>query len=180
MSEFKSKIFILPGLGNSGEQHWQSQWERQYPELERINQKDWETPVCDDWTAMIDEQVTKYNQDNIILVGHSLSCSTIVQWVKKYNRNIKGALLVAPSDTESPVYPRGTTGFVPIPLIKLPFRSIIVTSSDDVYVSLERARFFAECWGSELINIGKAGHINVASGFGLWTEGLQYLRKLDD
>lgn len=180
MSEFKSKIFTLPGLGNSGEQHWQSQWETLYPELERINQKDWETPVCDDWTAAIDEKVIPHNTDNVILVGHSLACSTIVHWVKKYNRIIKGALLVAPSDTEAPSYPRGTTGFVPIPLIKLPFRSIVIASSDDIYVSFERSRYFAECWGSELINIGNAGHINVASGYGLWTQGLQYLKKLDD
>jgi predicted alpha/beta hydrolase family esterase len=179
MKEFKSKIFTLPGLGNSGEQHWQSHWERQYPELERINQKDWETPVCDDWTAAIDEKITGQDQKNVILVGHSLACSTIVQWVKKYNRIIKGALLVAPSDTEAPTYPRGTTGFVPVPLIRLPFRSIVIASSDDVYVPPERAGFFAECWGSEFVNIGKAGHINTASGYGLWAQGLEYLKKLD-
>jgi uncharacterized protein len=176
---FNSKIFILPGLGNSGEQHWQSLWENQYPELERINQENWDTPSCDDWTATIDKKVTTQNLSDVILVGHSLASSTIVQWAKKYNRIIKAALLVAPSDAEASTYPPGTKGFTPIPLIKLPFRSLVVASADDYYVTLERAKLFADRWGSELVNIGNAGHINVASGFGEWKQGLEYLKELD-
>jgi uncharacterized protein len=177
--EFNSKIFMLPGLGNSGEQHWQSQWEKQFPELERLNHTDWDTPVCDLWTAEIDKKVMEYNPLDVILVAHSLSCSTVVQWVKKYNRTIKAALLVGPSDTEAPSYPAGTTGFTPVPLIKLPFRTVVIASSDDFYVTVERARLFADCWGSEFINIGNAGHINVVSGYGKWPEGLKYLKMLD-
>ena len=74
----------------------------------------------------------------------------------------------------------GTTGFMPMVLDKLPFTSIAVVSSNDYYVSLERAKYFASCWGSELVNIGDTGHINVASGFGEWEYGLQLLKKLDN
>jgi predicted alpha/beta hydrolase family esterase len=41
---------------------------------------------------------------------------------------------------------------------------------------LERARQFAEVWGSEFVNIGAAGHINTASGYGEWPEGLALLQ----
>ena len=57
------------------------------------------------------------------------------------------------------------------------FKSIVVTSSNDEWVTLERAEFFAENWGSEFINIGNAGHINAASGFGEWPKGLEILKK---
>jgi len=114
-----------------------------------------------------------------VLAGHSLGCATIAFWSAAFNRKIKGALLVAPSDTEAPSYPTGTTGFTPMPLNKLPFPSIVVASDNDYYVSTSRAKLFAKAWGSEYISIGEAGHINAAAGFGLWPGGLQLLKRLD-
>ena len=67
-----------------------------------------------------------------------------------------GTLLVGPSDAEAPSYPRGTRGFGPMPDFKLPFQSIVIASSDDEYVTLERAREFATNWGSELVEVGNA------------------------
>lgn len=175
---FKSKIFILPGLGNSGEDHWQTHWENQF-NFTRIQQRDWDKPVCAEWIETIDKQIETTSTNQIIFVGHSLACATIVNWATRYYRKIKGALLVAPSDTEATSFPKGTTGFTPMPLKKLEFPSITITSSNDFYVTLERAKFFANAWGSPLINIGDAGHINTAAGFGRWDEGLEYLKKLD-
>jgi len=175
---FESDIFILPGLGNSGEQHWQSFWEREYG-FTRINQNEWDAPVKDVWIDTIDKALQHYNLQNVILVGHSLACSTIVSWTAKYNRKIKGALLVGPSDTEANTYPPGTTGFKPMPTNKLPFPSITIASTDDYYVSLARAAYFANCWGSKLVTIGNAGHINVTSGYTAWDEGLKFLKELD-
>jgi hypothetical protein len=51
-----------------------------------------------------------------------------------------------------------------------------VASTTDEWVSLVRARQFAAAWGSELVNIGPAGHINTASGYGEWPAGLELLR----
>jgi len=178
--EFKSTIFILPGLGNSGEQHWQSIWERKFPQFERIQQADWETPVATDWVETIQKRLDEIPHNNIILVGHSLACTTIALWAKRFPRNIKGAFLVAPSDTEAVSYPHGTTGFTPMPMQKLPFSSIIVTSSDDQYVSVPRAMQFSQSWGSVFFNIGKAGHINAASELGDWEAGLSLLKILDE
>jgi len=176
---FQFTILTIPGLGGSGPQHWQSIWEREY-NFTRVEQKDWDTPVCSDWIENINNEVKKHEPANVILVGHSLACITIAYWAQKYKVAIKGALLVAPSDTEADTYPPGTTGFTPVPLIKLPFKSIVISSSNDYYVTTERAELFAGSWGSELINVGNAGHINVASGFGEWNEGLEMLKQLDN
>lgn len=176
--KFKSKILILPGLGNSGEGHWQTIWEKDFG-FTRINQKDWDRPNRMDWVDSVQIEVNKYDPDSIILVAHSLACCTIAYWSQKFPIKIKGALLVAPSDTESEVYPDGTTGFKPMPLTSLPFRSIVVTSTNDPYVGTERANQFANAWGSKLILLPEAGHINVASGFGKWLGGLDFLKELD-
>jgi predicted alpha/beta hydrolase family esterase len=177
--KFNSRIFILPGLGNSGAGHWQTLWETKFSEFVRIHQHDWDTPHCEDWIKTVQETITPYDPKQVILVGHSLACSTIGYWSKKYNLGIKGALLVAPSDTEAETYPPGTTGFSPMPINKLPFKSIVVASQDDFYVRPARAKLFAEAWRSELVMINQAGHINALSGLGEWQMGLDLLKKLD-
>ncbi len=170
--------FIVPGLGNSGPQHWQTFFEKSSPHFLRINQQEWESPVCSHWIETIDKALDGYDLSRTVLIGHSLGCLTIVHWANQYKRKIKGALLVAPSDAEADVYTFPASGFSPIPLNKLDFKTIIVASSNDPWVSMDRASFFADSWGSELINIGEAGHINTASGHYEWHQGLELLKKL--
>jgi predicted alpha/beta hydrolase family esterase len=172
-------VFILPGLNNSGPDHWQTQWETHYG-FKRVNQQEWDRPRCEDWINRIEEVLSSYKDENILLVGHSLACCTIVHWSNKFRRKIKGALLVGPSDVEAPSYPEGTIGFAPMPLDSLPFPTIVIASSNDEYVSLERANYFARHWQSQLVNIGPLGHINSASGLGLWPAGFSWLKKLDN
>src|SRR6185312_5113802 len=169
--------FALPGLNNSGPDHWQTRWEERFG-YTRIHQHDWDTPDAADWLQTIDAVLAPFPPEHIILIGHSLACCTIVRWTEYYRRTIKGAFLVAPSDTEAPSYPPGTTGFTPMPGYTLPFPSIVVTSNDDYYVSPERAACFAENWGSRLVDIGAAGHINSNSGLGDWPQGHQLLQSL--
>lgn len=175
---FNSTILILPGLGSSGPQHWQSVWERKF-NFKRVEQRDWDTPICSEWIENINKEVKKHNPADVILVGHSSACTAIAYWALKYDTIIKGALIVAPSDTEADTYPQGTTGFKPVPQFNLPFKSIVVAGNNDFYVTEERARHFAESWGSELVMLDNAGHINVASGHGDWDEGLEILKRLD-
>jgi uncharacterized protein len=177
MIQFDAAVLIMPGLGNSGDHHWQTLWENKFG-FQRVQQDNWDTPVKTEWLARVDDYVKKSDAKKVVLVGHSLACSSIVSWAEKYQGNIKGALLVAPSDTEADSYPPGTIGFDPMPLFKLPFPSIVVASADDPYVTLNRARHFSTAWGSHLEMIGDAGHINVASGHGEWNEGLDFLKRL--
>jgi predicted alpha/beta hydrolase family esterase len=175
---FNSTILTIPGLGGSGPQHWQSLWEREYG-FTRIEQHDWETPNCADWVTNIEAAVKQHDQNSLILVAHSLACATVACWAQQYGTRIKGALLVAPADTEAESYPTGTSGFSPMPLFTLPFPTIVVASTNDFYVTHERAKLFANKWGSEIIRVGEAGHINVGSGFGNWDAGLEILKRLD-
>jgi predicted alpha/beta hydrolase family esterase len=176
---FTSQVLIHPGLNNSGEMHWQTLWEKRYPNFTRVQQKEWDHPVCSEWIKTLDEIVMSHDPANVVIVAHSLACATVVFWTKQYNRKIKGALLVAPSDTEADSYPSGTTGFTPMPLIKLPFPSITVASTNDTYVKIDRAKALASSWGSEFVTIGNAGHINADSKLGFWEFGLELLDRLD-
>jgi uncharacterized protein len=172
-----NSYFIIPGLGNSGPQHWQTYFEHHLPNCVRIGQTEWDAPTCEDWITHIDLAIAGTDPGNVILVTHSLGCATVAHWYRKYGRRIKGALLVAPSDLEAPGYTFPVSGFDPVPLELLPFKTIVVASTNDPWISIERATFFASHWGSELVDIGEAGHINAAAGYGEWKEGIRLLKR---
>jgi predicted alpha/beta hydrolase family esterase len=172
------RTLVLPGLFNSDPDHWQSRWEAQDKTMERVIQDDWETPNCADWVARLD-QVLALTGPDTTLVAHSAGCALVAHWaVGCQQGQVRGALLVAPSDPEAPSFPVGATGFAPIPLLRLPFPSIVVASSNDPFVTVARAQTFASAWDSEFVMIGEAGHINTASGLEDWPEGLALLNTL--
>jgi uncharacterized protein len=173
-----TRTLILPGLSNSEPGHWQSKWESADDTMQRVIQDDWETPHCAEWVARLD-QALAYAGSDTLLVAHSAGCALVAHWaVGCHQGQVRGALLVAPSDPEAPSFPVGPTGFAPIPLLRLPFPSIVVASSNDPFVTIARAQTFARAWGGKFVMIGQAGHINAASGLGDWHEGLALLRDL--
>jgi len=164
-------VLTVPGLWNSGPQHWQTHWEARHPEWRRVQQRNWDRPDRDEWVRTLSEAVASQSSP-VVLAAHSLGCSLVAQWVQDTGGSgVAGAFLVAPSDVEAPDYPEEGRSFAMVPLVRLPFPSIVVASSDDEYVSIARARTFANAWGSRLVDIGPAGHINGASGYGPWPEG---------
>ncbi len=173
----KTEVLILPGLGNSGPSHWQTLWERSNPSFRRVPQNDWETPLCPDWVENLERAVAGSGPDTV-LVAHSLACLLVVHWAARSRRSVRGAMLVAVPDPESPAFPDGVRGFFPFPRLRLPFPSVLVASGNDIYADPEFSRECAGQWGSSLITIGAAGHINADSGYGRWPEGLEILRGL--
>lgn len=68
----------------------------------------------------------------VVLVSHSLGCTTVARFAaERPSPNVTGALLVAPSDVEAPTAPPEVRCFAPIPLAPLPFRSVVVASTND-------------------------------------------------
>lgn len=177
MTNSDPPVLILPGLYNSGPDHWQTRWEAENPHYRRVVQDDWERPRCADWVANLNDAIT--TTPGAVLVAHSSACALVAHWSLAHpNGRVLGALLVGPSDPEAPSYPVGPTGFGPMPLRRLPFRSIVVASTDDPFVSLGRAQAFAKAWGSRLVSVLGAGHLNSESGLGGWPAGFALLQEL--
>lgn len=180
-------VVIIPGLGNSGPQHWQRLWQDELgPAASVVEQADWNRPDFADWLARLDDTIAA-SPNPPVLVAHSLSCALVAHWAAHhgtgYGRAIAGAMLVAPADVDSDAHtPPETRAFRPMPLQTLPFPSIVIASNDDPYITRGRATVFAKAWGSRFVDIGAAGHINTASGFGAWPFGrllLDDLRGVD-
>ena len=168
----KTNILIIPGYGGSGSEHWQSYWEKEYENIQRVEQDDWGNSQLDVWLERLNDVIQSLDED-CILVGHSLACSLVAHWASKYqSKYIKGAFLVSSSDVDSSQHtPDAVRNFSPMPLSLLPFPSLVIASEDDPYVSLERSQFFARKWGSEFVNIGAFGHINADSALKSWDLG---------
>ena len=173
------KLVIVPGLGDSGPQHWQSLWEQKYGAA-RVKQDDPDAPTPEGWSARLQE-VIEATPGELVLVGHSCGAANIVHWARLYGghssgawERVKGALLVAPTDVElehtRQLYPV-VVQMAPLPMTELPFPALVIASENDPYSGFERAQDMAEAWGAEFISAGEAGHINVASGHGEWEEG---------
>lgn len=167
-----AQILILPGLGNSGPEHWQSLWEQAHG-YRRVEQQSWDAPVLGDWLSNLERAVSAA-PSGVVLVAHSLACALVAHFAssRPTRPGVLGAFLVSPADVDSRrCTPDEVRGFSPIPLSPLPFPAEVVASSDDPYVGRERAALFAERWQADFVDIGAAGHINASSGLGSWPEG---------
>jgi predicted alpha/beta hydrolase family esterase len=99
---------------------------------------------------------------------------------------IKGALLATPPDFERPM-PEGypsigdleAGGWFPVPREPLPFPSLVATSQNDPLGELSRVIELADAWGSELVDLGRVGHLNPASGYGDWPMAERLIERLE-
>ena len=170
---------IVPGLNNSDEKHWQTFWEKSLPNTQRVQQRSWDNPQRDEWIAKLGETIEKLNQDTII-VAHRLGVATTVMYLTqnkdKIPAHVKGAFLVSPSDVDNIEV---IQSFAPMPLLKLSVPACVVASENDIFVSMERAEFFANAWGASLFNAGKLGHINSATDLREWEQGRAFLASFE-
>ncbi|MCJ0765607.1 RBBP9/YdeN family alpha/beta hydrolase [Variovorax terrae] len=173
-----SNVLILPGWENSGPQHWQSLWEQAHG-YRRVEQHDWMRPLRGDWIARLEDVLLSCDEP-AVLVAHSLGCIHTAAWAahSKNTQRVKAALLVAPGDVEREAIRPLLPGWSPVVRQALPFPSVLLGSHDDPYCTFERARGFAEAWGSRFIDYGHRGHINANTGLGDWPEGHAMLLDL--
>ena len=168
------RIVIVPGWRNSGPGHWQSLWAACLPDARRVQQEDWLVPQRQAWVQALEREVLA-DARPVVLVAHSLGCITAVHMGPEAASRVQGALLVAPADPERRAQ---LSDFAPVPYAPLPYRSVLVASSNDPYCPIRRAGAYARAWGSELVRLQNAGHINVEAGFGPWPLGLALLQSL--
>ncbi|MFN8011180.1 MAG: alpha/beta fold hydrolase [Holophagaceae bacterium] len=174
-------VLIVPGWQNSGPGHWQSLWEAKVKGALRVEMPNWEFPRRPEWVEALDDAVARAwreTETEPVLVGHSLGCTTIVHWAKGARWPVRSALLVAPADVDREDCPEPLRNFRPCPRRALPFPSILVASRDDPYAAPEASAALATAWGSQLVMLDRAGHINQAAGFGEWPRGEALLRDL--
>jgi predicted alpha/beta hydrolase family esterase len=164
-------ILIIPGLSNSGPDHWQSRWQRRLSTARRIEQQDWDAPQRDAWVETIAGEIAACRRP-VICVAHSLGVVALLHAAERCGDRIAGAFLAAPpSESVTRELPAVDGGFLPYPRRRLAFPALLVGSRDDPYAEPEFAARLAADLGARFVDAGAAGHITVASGHGPWPEG---------
>ena len=171
-------VLIVPGLRDAVAEHWQTLLEerlrvagRQVAAVLPMGRDDL---GCSARVAAI-ERAAQSIEGPIVVVAHSGGCIMLAHWARRPSRAVRGALLATPPDFEKPM-PEGyptidalrAGGWLPVPRGRLPFRSIVAASRDDPLARFSRVTALASDWGSEVVDLGFAGHLNPASGYGEW------------
>ena len=179
-------VLIVPGYRGSGPGHWQSWLEGELPEARRVTGIDWDEPLLARWAGEVRREIDAA-PGAVWLVAHSFGCLASVVAAADRPQRVAGLLLVAPADPErfellgvraDPQRSAGVGRFLPQSAFSCP--SILVASRNDPWLKPEAARTWAERWGSRLIDVGDAGHVNVESGHGPWPFALSLLQQLRD
>lgn len=175
------RVLLLPGWLDSGPAHWQTRWEIRHG-FERVQQSDWQWPRRGDWMSRL-EEVLLADADAarpVWLVAHSLGCQLVAAWAahSQCTARVRGALLVAPPDTEREDTPPQLHNWRPMLRQRLPFAATVLFSEDDPFCHPTRAQGLAQSWGAAAHSVGAAGHINGESGLGDWPAGLARLQAL--
>jgi predicted alpha/beta hydrolase family esterase len=173
---------IVPGVGGSEHDHWQSWLQRQLKSCSRVQQQDWNKPVLHEWVEQFIKTVQAI-QEPIQIVAHSFGCLTTVAALAQHpelNQNIKNLVLVAPANPTR----FGDAGFARdsqndyqqyFHQLKLQVPTQMIISENDPWLNFQDALQLAKAWKIRPKNLGQVGHINVASGFGPFPEIYDFL-----
>ncbi|KXP01589.1 RBBP9/YdeN family alpha/beta hydrolase [Tsukamurella pseudospumae] len=172
---------VVPGLRGSAPSHWQELFAARtggavtvpFPEESLRHSIEERTRLLGETVAAIEGPV--------ILVAHSAGVLATVHWIRSLADGasaldkVVGALLATPPDFGvhwPEPHPRpaelSAAGWEPIPRRRLPFPSIVAASRSDPLARYRTTAGLAEAWGSRLVDLGDAGHLNPASGYGEW------------
>lgn len=173
---------IVPGVGGSDYDHWQSWLQRQLMSCFRVQQQDWNAPLLSSWVKNFVDTVAKVNEP-IQVIAHSFGCLTAVSALNEYpelTQKIKKMVLVAPANPAR----FGEQGFARdssndysayFHQLKLKVPCEMIISENDPWLNFEDAKQLAKAWNLRPHNLGQVGHINVASGFGPFPEIYNYM-----
>lgn len=173
------RVLIIPGLGGSGPDHWQTRWEDERVDCRRVDLGDWDDPDPLGWIAHIDRAVARAGAP-VVLVAHSLGCVAVAAWAtlsKGATTRRVEAILVAPCDPVQEGAVGAIQRFAAFAATRLPIPTTVVASSNDPYASIGRAYALAGNWGSVVIEAGEVGHINAQSRLGSWRWGQDLLDR---
>lgn len=173
---------IVPGVGGSNEQHWQTWLEQRLPNTVRVMQQ-WNQPVLEQWIKQWVHTIKQSKGKRLQIIAHSFGCLTSIAALAQHpdlQDKIEKLILVAPANPAR-FSPQGfahkdhDSFFEYFQSLQIQVPCIMLISENDPWLSFDDAKYFAKQWKVPYVNLGKVGHINVDSGFGAFPMLLPYL-----
>ena len=166
-----NKILLVPGLHNSGPDHWQSRWHLQFPQWQRMLGLPWDKPDLTVWSAKLASKL-RSRRSRVHLVAHSFGALTAIAAARLQPDKVSSILIVAPADPARFGIPdEALAGSIKV-------SAQLIASRNDPWMSFERAEYWSRQWQVPLFDAGEVGQINAQSGHGEWSQGLNLLNTL--
>jgi len=151
-------------------------------EVEVLTMPNTNKPTYHEWLSYLQTQIIGPYEDSY-LVGHSLGCITIVQYLNNFKADVKigGAILVA--GFISPIHFKELDGFFEVPLDEAKIRNsvkriVAINSDNDPHIPYSQAEEIEKRLGAELIKIHNGGHLNEKTGYNNFPLVLKKLKEL--
>jgi len=174
----QKRVFIIHGWGGSPDEplyKWlKSELEKKSFEVVIPEMPDSEKPVIEAWVSKLEEIVEAPDKD-MILVGHSIGCRTILRYLEKLYpiSKVGGVVFIAPwltlSNLESEEEWRVADPWLNTPIketdiIKHTSKITAIFSDNDPYVPSENIELFKKRFNAEIIIEHEKGHFIAKDG----------------
>ncbi|MDQ7980176.1 alpha/beta hydrolase [Paraburkholderia sp. SARCC-3016] len=175
-SSWPPRLVTVPGLHGSEGAHWQTWLERQFARSMRVEQADWDAPNLEQWAQSVNDLLA-CQRGPFILAAHSFGCLAAAHALQQRaqrarSADVVGVLFVAPAS------PRKFEFAGAFEATRIAVPSILIGSETDPWMPLAEARELSQRFGSAFVNLGRAGHINAAAGFGPWPRAKYFVDTL--
>ncbi len=166
------RAFIIHGWGESPESEWfpwlKKELETKGIEAAVFEMPDTENPVIEKWVGYLEKNIQNPDEE-IILIGHSIGCQTILRYLEKLSENAKvgKVILVAPwltlfnlEEEELPIAePWEKTPIDEKKVLNhIKEKMVCIFSDNDPVVSPENRKIFQERFNAEITVIPGGGH----------------------
>ncbi|WP_322924200.1 RBBP9/YdeN family alpha/beta hydrolase [Paenibacillus campi] len=169
-----SKVYIVHGYMATPQHHWfawlQEQLAQHHIAADILALPNSSAPDVEQWLTYVQQHVTEPNHDTF-LVGHSLGCVTILNYLQRigYAGEVGGAVLVSGFDQSIPNLP-ALDRFVQEPLHyeqlteRIRQRAVIAAEDDNI-VPFEYSVNLAERLQAQLYRVQQGGHFLDVDGY---------------
>jgi uncharacterized protein len=177
-------VLFVPGLRDHVAEHWQTLLAEQLPGSRTVPPLGRDNLDLAPRVDALEREATAI-EGPLIIVAHSGGVPIVAHWAMRTERQVLGALLATPPNLDRPMpegYPTlaalDAGGWLPVPRKLLPFGSVVAASRDDPLATFDEVAAMAKDWGARLHDIGNAGHLNPASGYGPWPLAKVLIKEL--
>lgn len=167
------KAIIVHGWGGHPQEGWfpwcRTELEKRGYDVSVPEMPNTKIPAIDTWLSTFSDLMRDAPKD-ILLIGHSIGCQTIIRYLAQSGHNVGTVLLVAPWTTLLPAtYEEEGAKEIATPWIETPIvwekardaaqRFICVFSDDDPYVAIDEKDIFEDELNALVIIEHKKGHL---------------------
>ena len=178
------KIYIIHGYTASAEKHWFPWLEKELTKIGidciRLNMPDSDNPHCDKWLTYLENNIRI--DENTIVVGHSLGCIALLNFLAKNYEKPLGAIFVSgfyqPISTLPELTPFSNLYAILPPC--MPFKSYVIASLDDRIVPHTYSDELAKHLKTDYIRLPTGGHFLDREGITEFPLVLELIQKLLD